>query len=125
MQEKTITITIDEQGDSTLDLNGFLGRECEKAFEDFRGGDTVKLGSASNAANKVGTPQKIVGSRSRITRATTAGVTRSLTRIWPASAAELTTCTAVTLGEIDRAKCSAITAGRSRRLIGTMTVDTG
>ncbi len=43
MQEKTITITIDEQGNSTLDLNGFVGRECEKAFEDFRGGDTVKL----------------------------------------------------------------------------------
>ena len=43
MQEKTITITIDEQGNSTLDLNGFAGKECEKTFEDFRGGDTVKL----------------------------------------------------------------------------------
>ena len=43
MQEKTITITIDEQGHSTLDLNGFVGRECEKTFEDFRGGDIVKL----------------------------------------------------------------------------------
>ena len=43
MQEKTITITIDEQGHSTLDLHGFVGKECEKAFEDFRGGDTVKL----------------------------------------------------------------------------------
>ena len=43
MQEKTITITIDEQGHSTLDLDGFVGKECEKAFEDFRGGDTVKL----------------------------------------------------------------------------------
>ena len=43
MQEKTITITIDEQGHSTLDLDGFVGKVCEKAFEDFRGGDTVKL----------------------------------------------------------------------------------
>jgi len=43
MQEKTITITIDEQGHSTLDLDGFVGKECAKAFEDFRGGDTVKL----------------------------------------------------------------------------------
>ena len=43
MQEKSITITIDEQGNSTLDLEGFVGKECEKAFEDFRGGDTVKL----------------------------------------------------------------------------------
>lgn len=43
MQEKTITITIDEQGNSTLDLNGFAGKECDKAFEDFRGSDAVKL----------------------------------------------------------------------------------
>ena len=43
MREQTITIMIDEQGNSTLDLNGFAGRECEKAFEDFRGGDTVRL----------------------------------------------------------------------------------
>ncbi|HEX5481703.1 MAG TPA: hypothetical protein VFZ08_03655 [Terriglobia bacterium] len=43
MPEKTITITIDEQGSSTLDLEGFVGKECEKAFEDFRGGDTVKM----------------------------------------------------------------------------------
>lgn len=43
MQEKSITVTIDEQGNSTLDLDGFAGKQCEKAFEDFRGGDTVKL----------------------------------------------------------------------------------
>jgi hypothetical protein len=43
MQEKRITITIDEQGNSTLDLNGFAGSECNKAFEDFRGSDAVKL----------------------------------------------------------------------------------
>lgn len=43
MEEKTITITIDEQGKATLDLSGFSGASCEKAFEDFRGGDQVKL----------------------------------------------------------------------------------
>jgi len=43
MQDKTITITIDERGNSTLDLEGFAGRSCEKVFEDFRGGDRVKL----------------------------------------------------------------------------------
>lgn len=43
MPEKTITITIDEQGSSTLDLEGFVGKECEKTFEDFRGGDPVKM----------------------------------------------------------------------------------
>lgn len=43
MPEKTITITIDEQGTSTLDLDGFVGRECENACEAFRGGDAVRL----------------------------------------------------------------------------------
>jgi hypothetical protein len=43
MQDKTITVTIDEQGHSTLDLEGFTGRSCEKVFEDFRGGDKVKI----------------------------------------------------------------------------------
>jgi hypothetical protein len=43
MQDKTITITIDEWGNSTLDLEGFAGRSCEKVFDDFRGGDTVKI----------------------------------------------------------------------------------
>jgi hypothetical protein len=43
MQEKTITIVIDELGNSTLDLEGFAGKGCEKAFEDFRGGDLVKV----------------------------------------------------------------------------------
>ena len=43
MQDKTITITIDEHGHSTLDLEGFAGRSCDKVFEDFRGGDTLKL----------------------------------------------------------------------------------
>ena len=43
MQEKTITITIDERGNSTLDLEGFAGQGCEKVFDDFRGGDMVKV----------------------------------------------------------------------------------
>ena len=43
MQEKTITITIDERGNSTLDLEGFAGKGCEKASDDFRGGDLVKV----------------------------------------------------------------------------------
>jgi hypothetical protein len=43
MQEKTITIIIDEQGSSTLDLVGFAGQSCERVFYDFRGGDSVKV----------------------------------------------------------------------------------
>jgi hypothetical protein len=42
MEDKTITITIDEEGHSTLDLEGFAGRSCEKVFEDFRGGDKLQ-----------------------------------------------------------------------------------
>jgi hypothetical protein len=43
MHEKTITITIDERGNSTLDLDGFAGQGCEKVSDDFRGGDVVKV----------------------------------------------------------------------------------
>jgi len=43
VQEKTITITIDEQGKSILDLEGFAGQGCQKVFDDFRGGDLVKV----------------------------------------------------------------------------------
>ena len=43
MQDKTITITIDQQGNSTLDLEGFAGKSCEKVFDDFRGGDRLQV----------------------------------------------------------------------------------
>ena len=43
MQEKTITVTIDDRGNSTLDLESFSGQGCEKVFDDFRGGDMVKV----------------------------------------------------------------------------------
>jgi hypothetical protein len=35
MREKTITIAIDEQGRSTLDLEGFAGKGCEQVFDDW------------------------------------------------------------------------------------------
>ena len=43
MREKTVTITIDEQGRSTLDLEGFASKGCEQVFDDFRGGDLLKV----------------------------------------------------------------------------------
>ena len=43
MEQKTITVTIDEQGNSILDLTGFSGQGCEKVHDDFRGGDLVKV----------------------------------------------------------------------------------
>ena len=41
MQAKTITVVIDENGNSTIDLSGFQDNSCAKAAEDFRGGDRV------------------------------------------------------------------------------------
>jgi hypothetical protein len=41
MQAKTITVVIDENGNSTIDLAGFRDNSCAKVAEDFRGGDRV------------------------------------------------------------------------------------
>lgn len=41
MQGKTITIVIDENGNSSIDLAGFKDNSCAKVAEDFRGGDRV------------------------------------------------------------------------------------
>jgi hypothetical protein len=43
MQQKTITVVIDQNGDSSVDLEGFAGQGCEKALKDFQGEDRVKL----------------------------------------------------------------------------------
>lgn len=41
MSEKTIRIEIDEQGNSTLDLEGFQGKGCGDVAKDFQGTDQV------------------------------------------------------------------------------------
>jgi hypothetical protein len=41
MSQKTITIIIDESGNSSIDLDGFADNSCSRVFEDFRGGDKV------------------------------------------------------------------------------------
>ena len=43
MQEKTITITIDAQGSPHWIWRALQAQSCEKVFDDFRGGDTVKI----------------------------------------------------------------------------------
>ena len=43
MQQKTITVVIDENGNSSVDLEGFAGQGCEKALKDFQGGDRAKV----------------------------------------------------------------------------------
>jgi hypothetical protein len=42
MAQKTVTIIIDENGNSEVDLEGFAGNGCSKVFEDFRGSDKIK-----------------------------------------------------------------------------------
>ncbi len=41
MQEKLITVEIDENGASSIDLQGFQGQGCGDVAKDFRGGDSV------------------------------------------------------------------------------------
>jgi hypothetical protein len=41
MSEKTIRIEIDEQGNSTLDLEGFQGKGCGDVAKAFQGTDQV------------------------------------------------------------------------------------
>ena len=41
MCEKTITIEIDEQGNSSIDLHGFHGKGCGDVAEALRGKDTL------------------------------------------------------------------------------------
>ena len=41
MQAKTITVVIDENGNSTIDLSGFKDNSCAQVADDFRGGDRV------------------------------------------------------------------------------------
>ena len=42
MAQKTVTIVIDEKGNSEIDLDGFADNTCGKVFEDFRGKDKIK-----------------------------------------------------------------------------------
>ncbi len=43
MKQKTITVLIDEAGNSTVDLEGFAGQGCEKVLKDFQGDDNAKI----------------------------------------------------------------------------------
>ena len=41
MNEKTVTIEIDEHGNCAVDLAGFQGKSCEDVAKAFRAGDAV------------------------------------------------------------------------------------
>jgi hypothetical protein len=42
MKDKTIVVEIDEQGNCSLDLEGFNGRGCGDVVKDFQGSDVVR-----------------------------------------------------------------------------------
>ena len=42
MKEKTVIIQIDEQGNSSIVLEGFHGKGCTDVAKDFQGHDVVK-----------------------------------------------------------------------------------
>lgn len=60
MQQKTITVVIDENGNSSIDLDGFAGQGCEKVLKDFQGGDRAKVERKKAAfySNQVSTAQE-------------------------------------------------------------------
>jgi hypothetical protein len=43
MQQKTITVAIDPNGDSSMDLEGFAGQGCDKVLREFQGDDHAKV----------------------------------------------------------------------------------
>jgi len=53
MQAKTVTVVIDENGNSTIDLAGFQGNSCAKVAEDFRGSDRVTKERATTERDRV------------------------------------------------------------------------
>jgi hypothetical protein len=42
MQQKTITVVIDQNGNSSVDLEGFAGQGCDNVLRDFQGDDRAK-----------------------------------------------------------------------------------
>lgn len=42
MKERTVVIEIDEQGNSSVNLEGFRGKGCADVAKDFWGGDSVR-----------------------------------------------------------------------------------
>jgi hypothetical protein len=65
VKQKTITVLIDEAGNSTVDLEGFAGQGCEKVLKDFQGDDHAKIrrrkASYFNGAAEQQGAQRITG----------------------------------------------------------------
>ena len=66
MGEKTITVEIDEQGNSSIDLNGFHGKGCGEVADALRGEDTLVVDRKKREFH-------VAGAESRVVRNTTGG----------------------------------------------------
>jgi hypothetical protein len=55
MGEKIITIEIDDQGNSSLDLKGFQGKGCGDVAEAFRGEDSLVMDRKKREYNVLAT----------------------------------------------------------------------
>jgi len=59
MREKTITVTLEPDGTSKIDLEGFRDNACAKVSDDFRAGDRILIErKKSSFYNAVNTPQR-------------------------------------------------------------------
>jgi hypothetical protein len=59
MAEKTITIEIDEAGNSSLDLNGFQGKGCGDVAKLLQGSDRVVRSDSKREFHMVGQKQNL------------------------------------------------------------------
>jgi hypothetical protein len=66
MGEKTITVEIDEQGNSSIDLYGFHGKGCGEVADALRGKDTLVVDRKKREFH-------VAGAESRVVRNSTGG----------------------------------------------------
>jgi hypothetical protein len=60
MGEKTITVEIDEQGNSSIDLHGFHGKGCGNVAEALRGEDTLVVDRRKREYHVPATENRVV-----------------------------------------------------------------
>lgn len=60
MSEKTITIEIDEQGNSSLDLEGFQGKGCSDIAKGLQGADRVTKSEKKREFHVEGAARQVI-----------------------------------------------------------------
>ena len=65
MGEKTITVEIDEQGNSSIDLTGFHGKGCGDVAEALRGKDTLVVDKKKREYHVAADEKRVVRNTTR------------------------------------------------------------